>query len=244
MAQRKINSAAFTTSYSGLSYGELSHSFADLLELTQRLVEYRHQPISARLRELRQKRSMLHEDVLLLIYHLSKIGPGNILEIGPYLGGSTIAAALGIRESGQARTVVTVEPGGAFKHPRLSSRNILKDLRKNLAREGVADLVTIVEGYSGARASVSAVHQALPKTSVGLFVIDADGAVERDLNLYRDLLVPNCWLVIDDYYEPNPCGKVARTRPQVDTLISTGELHPLGLYGWGTWVGRWTGATE
>ena len=215
-----------------------------MLELMQTLVEYRQQPISVRLRELRQKRSMLHEDVLLLIYHLSKVSPGNILEIGPYLGGSTIAAALGVRESGQARKLVTVEPGGAFRHPRLSSRNILKDLRKNLAREEVADLVTIVEGYSGAPASVNAVHQALAKTSVGLFVIDADGAVERDLNLYRDLLVPNCWLVIDDYYEPNPCGKAARTRPQVDNLIAAGKLNPLGLYGWGTWVGRWTGGPE
>ena len=43
---------------------------------------------------------MSHVDVLLLIYHFAKIGTGNILEIGPYIGGSTIAAAIGARESG------------------------------------------------------------------------------------------------------------------------------------------------
>jgi tmRNA-binding protein len=31
-------------------------------------------------------------DVLLLIYHFARYGAGNVLEIGPYVGGSTIAA--------------------------------------------------------------------------------------------------------------------------------------------------------
>ena len=43
---------------------------------------------------------MLHLDVLLLIYHFAKFDSGNILEIGPYIGGFTIAAAFGARESG------------------------------------------------------------------------------------------------------------------------------------------------
>jgi predicted O-methyltransferase YrrM len=40
---------------------------------------------------------MLHMDVLLLIYHFARFAAGNILEIGPYIGGSTIAAAFGAR---------------------------------------------------------------------------------------------------------------------------------------------------
>ncbi len=216
----------------------MSYALDQSFDLMHTLVQYRHQPISTRLREMRQKRSMLHEDALILIYHLSKVAQGNILEIGPYLGGSTIAAGLGTRESGQGRVTVSVEPGGAYKHARLPSKDILRDLRKNLVREGVAELVTIVEGYSGNEQTVAAVHELLPRASVGLWVVDADGGVERDFDLYRDLLAPHCWVVIDDYYSPKQEGKAVRIKPQVDGLVEHAELQPLGIYGWGTWVGR------
>ena len=71
-----------------------------ILELMYRLMEYRHQEIRHRLEKVGRAASMSHVDVLLLIYHFAKIGTGNILEIGPYIGGSTIAAAIGARESG------------------------------------------------------------------------------------------------------------------------------------------------
>jgi hypothetical protein len=70
-------------------------------------------------------------------------------------------------------------------------------------------------------------------------MIDADGDAQRDLGLYRDLLVDGCHVVIDDYFGLTPDGKDAVTRPQVDALAAAGELQTLGVYGWGTWVGRW-----
>lgn len=219
----------------------MDNSPNDWFALMQTVVQYRHQPIVSRLREIRQKHSMLHEDVIILIYHLSKIASGNVLEIGAYLGGSTIAAAIGTREAERARLSVTIEPGGQHKHPRLPSKDILRDLKKNLARNGVADLITIVEGYSGTAESAATVHDRLAKSSVGLLIIDADGEVERDFGLYRDLLMPNCWAVIDDYFNPAHDGKSGRTKPQVDSLVATGELETFGLYGWGTWIGRWRG---
>ena len=209
----------------------------------QTLVAYRHQPICVRLRAVRHKHSMLHEDVLLLIYHLSKVSAGNILEIGPYLGGSTIAAGLGTVESHQQRKIVTIEKGGQHKHPRLSSKNILRDLKRNLAKHRVADLVTIIEGYSGNDNIAAVVHESLPPGSVDLFILDADSGIDRDLRLYRDLLSANCWVVIDDYYSPTPAGKAVRIKPQVDALVASGELQTLGFYGWGSWVGRRSGAT-
>lgn len=81
----------------------------------------------------------------------------------------------------------------------------------------------------------------MPAASVGFLIVDADGGVERDLSFYRDLLVPNCWVVIDDYYSPKQEGKAMRIKPQIDALVERGELQALGLYGWGTWVGRWPG---
>lgn len=216
----------------------MSSLLDDCLALMQTLVEYRHQPITAWLREMRKKHSMLHEDVLVLIYHLSRIAPGNLLEIGAYIGGSTIAAGVGMRDSGRERISVTVEPGGAYKHQRLPSKDILRDLRKNLARQKLDHLFQIVEGYSGNDQTVATTHQLLPPASVGLWIVDADGSVGRDFGLYRDLLAPDCWLVVDDYYSPKPEGKAVRTKPQVDELVAAGELRPLGIYGWGTWVGR------
>jgi predicted O-methyltransferase YrrM len=161
------------------------------------------------------------------------------LEIGACLGGSTIAAAFGVRDSGQRKTIVTIEPGGRFDHRRLPTKNILKDLKKNLARSGVADLVALIEGHSWKDETVDGVRQRLQPGTVGLLIIDADGNVKRDLDRYRDFLAVGCWVVIDDYHMPGAESKDVLTKPQVNDLVKTGQLQPLGLYGWGTWVGRW-----
>ena len=158
---------------------------------------------------------MLHMDVLLLIYHFARFGPGNILEIGPYVGGSTIAAAFGARESGVRKKIVSIEAGGSVKHFRLSSRNIIKDLKKNLVRFGVADDVTLINGRSSDATIISEVRQCLSSSEVGLFIFDADNNVRRDLDCYGDLLADRCWLVIDDYFGP---AKAAPIRAQVDAL--------------------------
>ncbi len=57
-------------------------------------MEYRSAEVRQRLEIVGREASMLHMDVLLLIYHFARFGAGNVLEIGPYVGGSTIAAAL------------------------------------------------------------------------------------------------------------------------------------------------------
>lgn len=217
------------------------------LQLMRTLVEYRHRPVSAQLRTIGEKHSMLHLDVLILLYHFASIVEGPILEIGPYLGGSTIAAGLGARDSGRGAPgrIVSIEPGGKHDHPTLPSQDILGDLRKNLAKRGVADLVTLVQGYSWEENTVATVRGKLGHAGtgadgkIGLLTLDADGGVERDLGLYGSSLADGCWLVIDDYFGPHSLGKDALTKTQVDALVTAGELTPLGLYGWGTWIGRW-----
>ncbi len=207
-----------------------------VLELLRKLMEYRSDDVRHRLERVGRAASMLHMDVLLLIYHFARFGPGNILEIGPYIGGSTIAAAFGARESGTQKKIITIEAGGSVKHFRLSSRNIIKDLKKNLARFGVAEDVTLINGRSSDAAIISEVRQCLSNGEVGLFIFDADNNVRRDLDCYGDLLADRCWLVIDDYFGP---AKAAPIRAQVDALVSEGRLLPFGYYGWGTWVGQW-----
>jgi predicted O-methyltransferase YrrM len=207
-----------------------------VLELLRKLMEYRSDEVRHRLEKVGRAASMLHMDVLLLIYHFARFSPGNIIEIGPYLGGSTIAAAFGARESGLQKKIVSIEVGGRLKHFRLSSRNIIKDLKKNLARFGVADDVTLINRRSFDEATISEVRQAMSSGEVGLFIFDADNNVRRDLDCYGDLLANDCWLVIDDYFGP---AKAAPIRAQVDAFVSEGRLLPFGYYGWGTWVGRW-----
>jgi predicted O-methyltransferase YrrM len=129
--------------------------------LMYKLMEYRNQEIRQRLEKVGSAASMLHLDVLLLIYHFAKITPGNVLEIGPYVGGSTIAAAFGACESVKRKKIISVEAGGRLKHRRIPSRNIFKDLKKNLARFGVSESVTLINGYSFQETTISAIRQML-----------------------------------------------------------------------------------
>ena len=209
----------------------------DVIDLMYKLMEYRNQEIRHRLEKVGRAASMLHRDVLLLIYHFAKVAQGDVLEIGPYIGGSTIAAAFGVRESGGAKKIITIEAGGRLKHFRIPSRNIFIDLKKNLRRFGVSENVTLINGYSFEETTISAVRQMLGRRKVGLFTFDADNDVRRDLDCYGDLLADSCWLVIDDYF--GPCVKAAPRQAQVNELVSAGRLVPFGFYGWSTWVGQW-----
>ena len=222
-----------------------SSNAPDWLRLMEALVRARHTPISGPLRTVQEKHSMLHTDVLMLLYHFARTGRGGILEVGPYLGGSTIAMAWGLRDAegsggkpDPARPLVTIEPGGKFpEHPSRPSDDILRDLRRNLAKREAEAWVTLVEGYSwDEKATGPKVRRALKPGSVGLVFLDADGSVERDLSLFGDLLRPDCAVVVDDYLGSEL--KSGPTREQVDARVAAGTLEPYGIYGWGTWVGR------
>jgi predicted O-methyltransferase YrrM len=208
-----------------------------ILDLMAKLMDYRRQDVRHRMERVWRKASMLHVDVLMLIYHFGRVCAGNIFEIGPYIGGSTIAAALGARESGARKKIVTIEGGGQLKHPRLPSKNIIKDLKKNLARFGVLEDVIVIEGRSPHETTQSAVRQILGSAEAGLFIFDANANPRQNLDYYGDLLVDHCWVVIDDYFGPGE--KAAPIRAQVDEMVSAGMLVPFGYYGWSTWIGQW-----
>jgi len=211
----------------------------DCLSLMQSLMQYRQEPIYGQLRRVWERYSMLHVDVLLLVYHFAKNCVGHIVEIGAFLGGSTLAAALGVRDSGRDKALIAIEPGGKLKHERLGTKNILRDLERNLAKHGISEMVTLIKGHSFEVPTISAVRQRLGSDPIGLLIIDADGGVQRDINCYAEHLADGCWLVIDDYAGPAVNIKVTPTRRDVDALVVEGRLETLGFYGWGTWIGRW-----
>ena len=212
-------------------------------DLMQAVAAYRHEPIHFRLEKFGKRESMVHLDVLVLTYHLARICRGSILEIGAFRGGTTVAAAWGIRDSGEAKNLITIEPGGSLRKHHLATRNILRSLRRNLARQGVAERVTIVEGHSFEPEVVAAVDRAVDADQVGLLILDADADCKRDINRYGPKLMDGCFLIIDDYGGPADNSKVSPTKTQVDELVNSGRLLPLGYYGFGTWVGRWQSVT-
>jgi L-amino acid N-acyltransferase YncA/predicted O-methyltransferase YrrM len=224
-----------------LRHGKHAHGYDDCLSLMHTLMQYRQEPIHSELLKIRDKYSMLHLDVLILIYHFAKICSGNILEIGAFLGGATIAAAFGVRNSAENKKLIAIEPGGSVKHKRLGTRNILRDLERNLARQRVSKIVNLINGRSFDAATICAVHGTLGPDKIGLLILDADAAKRRDIECYRDRFADDCWMVIDDYYGADSNEKITPSRADVDALVDAGWLKPLGFYGWSTWVGRWRG---
>src|SRR6266480_7573188 len=140
-----------------LVQSRINNQFNDSQSLMYLLMQYRHEPIHSKLLKIRDKYSMLHLDVLILIYHFAKVCSDNILEIGAFVGGATIAAAFGVRDSGTPKKLIAIEPGGSVKHKRLGTRNIFRDLERNLARQHVSELVTTIKGRSFDPATIAAV---------------------------------------------------------------------------------------
>ena len=109
---------------------------------------YRSDPIYQYFRDLNQRLSMLHPDVLALLYHYGACASGQILELGPYVGGSTISLARGVKdakvrlESPRSKRVADTE------HPTFSTTDIVESLRTNLKNYGVADKVDLIVGHS------------------------------------------------------------------------------------------------
>ena len=209
----------------------------ETFELMQRLIEYRYQKALHHRLMKAADHSMLDIDVLVLIYHMAKMSQGAILEIGSFLGASTIAAGLGARDSGKQRKFISIEPGGRLRDHRLATKDIFRDLKRNLARADLLEAVTLINATSFDDKTVSTVRQNVGPGEVDLFIFDADSNVRRDIDCYGDRLADRCWVVIDDYISAT--DKAGPTRAQVDDLVAAGRLLPLGFYGWGTWVGRW-----
>ena len=102
----------------------------DSLELMRKLIEYRYQKALHHQLMKAADHSMLGIDVLILIYHFAKVSEGSILEIGSFVGGSTIAAGLGARDSGRRKKIISIELGGRLKDHRLATKGHLQRPQK------------------------------------------------------------------------------------------------------------------
>jgi predicted O-methyltransferase YrrM len=187
--------------------------------------------------------SMLHWDALLWLYRFAATLNSNqiILEIGAFTGGATVTMALA-RNAGQS---IAIEVGGERNNSVLPSKNILGDLRKFLTESGVNDRVHVIEGWSNDPRVCSEVCKILAGREIGLLLIDADGEVARDCELYKKHLSNDAIVVCDDYIANSSAQiKADIVKPWIDEMVSSGVLEKIRTTPWGTWFGRWRGGGE
>jgi hypothetical protein len=126
------------------------------------------------------------------IYLNAQRSEKTILEIGTFSGAATIALALGAPEGIQ---VITLEKFGRFMAARYGdARNYREQLTSIFEKYGVAEKITVCLGEPESIADLPALSN-----GIGLLMLDADGAIDRDLELFYPLLMQNAPVIIDDY---------------------------------------------
>lgn len=207
----------------------------NMLNITKILSEYRILPIYRALNLIKDRLSMLHVDVMQLLWHLVRYSNDSVLEIGPYLGGSTVAMGLAMKQRNKSEKIVTIEAGGS--NPGLhfiSSDNIITELDSNIKAFSCDDVVNIIEGDSRNDRVINQVTELLEKDSVTIVFHDADGRVDLDIEAHQDCIANEFYLVVDDYISPNDPEKEQRTRESLSRLDKILDMEHLGVYGWGT----------
>lgn len=179
-----------------------------------------------------RKISMLETPVLERLQALARDGEGGILEIGSYIGGSTIALASG--HMGRRKHAV-IDCGGSYPdQPYLPSDDILRDWRANVERFGVADHVRMFEGWStDSRISRKVI---VHTGTIGLFFFDADGRCAEQFDVFARYMRPGCAVVFDDYWVDPLFSqeKASIVKEWVDRMTLAGVLGEGELID-GTW---------
>jgi len=183
--------------------------------------------------------SMLGAETLLMCRGYALAARSGILEIGAYIGGSTVALGMGLDAAGR-KPMVTIDCGGSFENqPYLPSKDIHADWRKNCAKCGLPGISTLIDGWAHEEATINAAKAAAGNARFDLLFIDADGEVTRVLENFADRLTDDCLLIVDDYF--NVLGgqeKVDVVARQVNQLLAEGIIEQYVLTPFSTWFGR------
>jgi predicted O-methyltransferase YrrM len=138
--------------------------------------------------------SMLDNDVLRAIYEASfSVSRGVYVEIGPAQGASTLAIALGRRSAGRTAMIYTADVFTESSSLKTDDVGInIAILRSNLAECGVGDHVRIILASSEDVAATVPID-----AEIGLFLVDADGALDRDFKQFYDRILPGGHIILD-----------------------------------------------
>lgn len=193
----------------------------------------RHMRFSEKKLDNLKKISMLHKDTLRMMHNWSQTSKHNVLEIGSYIGGGTIALA-----SGTNKKVIAIEVGGAYNHNMIPSTDILKDLKRNLRYWGIKN-VTIIAEFSESPIAVELVDKLLAGEKISLIALDSNGSIASELLRYKNFLAPECKIIIDDYLleGSESDGKNMQVNDETNRLIVEGIIDKEFVNGWGTFFG-------
>jgi predicted O-methyltransferase YrrM len=183
--------------------------------------------------------SMIGEATLATLRATAALTRGAVLEIGPYMGGSTVALAGGLP---RGVPLATIDVGGSYLgHATLPTDDILGALARNLQAHGVADRVTPIVGRAHDPALRAAVANWLDGRRIGLFFMDADTFPERNFLHFARYFDAHCIVVIDDYHVEDGSAKAGIVQAFVDRMVASGAVRPAGVVHC-TWFGRVAGA--
>jgi predicted O-methyltransferase YrrM len=181
--------------------------------------------------------SMLGEAALALLENFARYAEGPVIELGPYIGGSTLPLASGTRNS-----VISVEIGGTNLGHEITSPDIIGDLGRNLESAGLRRKVSIIEGHFRSVDVFARVQRELAGAEAGLLFVDVDPGTEVAIGLYAQLVRDDAFVIVDDYRSSIASDKARSVSTFVDLAVRQGILDELGVFGWGTWFGKLRGA--
>ena len=139
-------------------------------------------------------RGMLPLPVYERLFHLAQAAPGGtFVEVGTAQGAATIALALGAQRSGRQFHIYTVDPfdRGSRRSVGSIEENIAL-VRRGFEAFGVDGNITLTAGRS------SDLLPLIADAEIDILLLDADGCIDRDIELFFDRLSPSCSIVIDD----------------------------------------------
>ena len=156
---------------------------------------------------------------LSLLYHLALLGrdPGDVVEIGSYLGRSTVVLARAVADAGLGRVVAVDPHKGAlgWGEPRETDKEFLT----NIAASGVDEHVDLMQATS-----VEAARQ-WGGGSVRMLFVDgwhSYEAVMEDVLAWAPFLTPAPVVVFDDY--PDPGVRAAIQRLNDDGVVGGAQM--------------------
>lgn len=180
--------------------------------------------------------SMLETRTLMGLTAQAMTSDGPVLEIGSYVGGGTLALAIGAEAAGQK--VYSIDKGGAHPgHHEIPSSDIGADWRANMIAAGYEASTTLIEHNYGHQVVWQEIESCIGRMQAGLLVVDADGHVDRAVNLAAPFLTSPSRLVIDDYSWTSN-DKSDSTSGSVDNLVRLGYAREAAILGSGTWFGE------
>lgn len=197
-------------------------------------------PVYSELAEIKHF-SMLGTETLIMARAFAMETKGAIVEIGPYIGGSTVAMGHGVKASSK-KQIISIDPGGAYlDQPHLPSADIHADWNKNVTANDMNDITTLIKGSSYQDVIANETIARLNGEKIGILFIDADGRLFQNFIKLIPHLADDCLLIFDDYtnlYDGVDYGKNCMVKPVVDLAAQIGAFDEYCILMWGTWFGR------